>query len=178
MKTRANNMMELMAHIKAENLKTQAWVAEDPKNRWAGLYPEDEAHWVERGITTLEALERDELATYIYEGHKDAFGVKGRHYNFEAMSLQELKDEADYISRSVKEQMALEADMEKEAVDRFEKAIAEYMAMGAEDRETAIRWVLQAEGLENEHDPSYVCYSLGLPYEMAKEFEAHMVCAA
>jgi len=178
MKTRANNMMELMAHIKAENAKTQAWVAEDPKNRWAGLYPEDEAHWVERGITTVEALERDNLATYIYEGHKDAFGVKGRHYDFEAMSTEELRAEADYISRSVKEQMELEANMEKEAVARFEKAIAEYMQMGAEDRETAIRWVLQAEGLENEYDPSYVCYSLGLPYEMAGEFEAHMKSAA
>ena len=171
-------MMELMAHVKAENAKTQAWVAEDPKNRWAGLYPEDEAHWVERGITTVEALERDNLATYIYEGHKDAFGVKGRHYDFEAMTTEELRAEADYISRSVREQMELEANMEKEAVARFEKAIAEYLAMGAEDRETAIRWVLQAEGLENEHDPSYVCYSLGLPYEMAGEFKAHMVCAA
>ena len=171
-------MMELMAHIKAENAKTRAWVAEDPKNRWAGLYPEDEAHWVERGITTLEALERDELATYIYEGHMDAFGVKGRHYDFDAMSLEDLRSEADYISRSVKEQMELEARMEAEAVERFEKAIGEYQAMGAEDRETAIRWVLQAEGLENEYDPSYVCYSLGLPYEMAKEFEAHMNRAA
>ena len=171
-------MMELMAHIKAENAKTQAWVAEDPKNRWAGLYPEDEAHWVERGITTVEALERDNLATYIYEGHKDAFGVKGRHYNFEAMSLEELKAEADYISRSVREQMELEANMEAEAKARYEASVAEYLSMGAEDRDTAVRWLLQAEGLENEHDPSYVCYSLGLPYEMASEFEAHMVSAA
>jgi len=178
MKTRAQNMMELMAHIKAENAKTQAWVAEDPKNRWAGLYPEDEAHWVERGITTVEDLERDELATYIYEGHKDAFGVKGRHYDFEAMSLEDLRSEADYISRSVKEQMELEANMEAEAVARYEASIREYMQMGAEDRDTAIRWLLQAEGLENEYDPSYVCYSLGLPYEMAKEFEAHMKSAA
>src|SRR6056300_279356 len=112
------DMQELMAHIKAENEKTEAWVAEDPTNRWAGLYIEEEAHWKERGITTVEALERDNLATYIYEGHKDAFGVKGRHYNFEAMSLEELKAEADYISRSVREQMELEANMEKEAVAR------------------------------------------------------------
>ena len=171
-------MQELMAHIKAENVKTQAWVAEDPQNRWAGLYVEDEAHWIERGITTVEALERDNLATYIYEGHKDAFGVKGRHYNFEAMSLEELKAEADYISRSVKEQMELEANMEKEAVDRFEKAIAEYMQMGAEDRHTAIRWLLQAEGLDNEYDAGYICYNLGLPYGMDKEFEAHLTRAA
>jgi len=167
-----------MAHIKAENEKTQAWVAEDPKNRWAGLYIEDEAHWIERGITTVEALERDNLATYIYEGHKDAFGVKGRHYDFEAMSTEELRAEADYISRSVKEQMELEANMEAEAVARFEKAVAEYMQMGAEDRATAIRWLLQAEGLDKEYDAGYICYNLGLPYSMDKEFEAHLTRAA
>ena len=162
-------MQELMAHIKAENAKTKAWVAEDPKNRWAGLYPEDEAHWVERGITTLEALERDELECYIYDAHKTAFGVKGRHYDFKAMSLQELKDEADYISRACDEQLALEAKMEKEATERFEASVAEYQKM-AGSRKDAIRWLLQAEGLEDERDPGYICYSLGLPYSMEKEF--------
>ena len=171
-------MMELMAHVKAENAKTQAWVAEDPKNRWAGLYPEDEAHWVERGITTVEALERDNLATYIYEGHKDAFGVKGRHYDFEAMSTDELRAEADYISRSVKEQMELEANMEAEAKARYESSVREYLSMGAGDRATAIRWLLQAEGLDKEYDGGYICYSLGLPYSMDKEFEGHLVSAA
>jgi len=72
----------------------------------------------------------------------------------------------------------LEANMEAEAKARYEAAISEYMSMGAEDRDTAVRWLLQAEGLENEYDPSYVCYSLGLPYEMAVEFEAHMKSAA
>ena len=162
-------MQELMAHIKAENIKTKAWVAEDPKNRWAGLYPEDEAHWVERGITTLEALERDELECYIYDAHKTAFGVKGRHYDFKAMSLQELKDEADYISKACDEQLALEAKMEKEATERFEASIKEYLPM-AGSRKDAIRWLLQAEGLEDERDPGYICYSLGLPYSMEKEF--------
>ena len=162
-------MQELMAHIKAENVKTKAWVAEDPKNRWAGLYPEDEAHWVERGITTLEALERDELECYIYDAHKTAFGVKGRHYRFSEMSLQELKDEADYISRACDEQLALEAKMEKEATERFEASIKGYLPM-AGSRKDAIRWLLQAEGLEDERDPGYICYSLGLPYTMEKEF--------
>ena len=166
---RAKKMQELMAHIKAENIKTKAWVAEDPKNRWAGLYPEDEAHWVERGITTLEALERDELECYIYDAHKTAFGVKGRHYRFSEMSLQELKDEADYISRACDEQLELEAKMEKEATERFEASVAEYQKM-AGSRKDAIRWVLQAEGLEDERDPGYICYSLGLPYSMEKEF--------
>ena len=162
-------MQELMAHIKAENVKTKAWVAEDPKNRWAGLYPEDEATWVERGITNMVDFERDELATYIYDAHKTAFGCKGRHYDFDSMSLEELKAEADYISKACDEQMALEAKMEKEAVERFEASVAEYQKM-AGSREDAIRWVLQAEGLEDERDPGYICYSLGLPYSMEKEF--------
>jgi len=166
---RVKKMQELMAHIKAENIKTKAWVAEDPKNRWAGLYPEDEAHWVERGITTLEALERDELECYIYDAHKTAFGVKGRHYDFKAMSLEELKAEADYISKACDEQLELEARMEKEATERFEASVAEYQQM-AGSRKDAIRWLLQAEGLEDERDPGYICYSLGLPYSMEKEF--------
>ena len=166
---RANKMKALLDEIKARNIKTKAWVAEDPKNRWAGLYPEDEAHWVERGITTLEALERDELECYIYDAHKTAFGVKGRHYRFSEMSLQELKDEADYISKACDEQLALEAKMEKEATERFEASVAEYQKM-AGSRKDAIRWVLQAEGLEDERDPGYICYSLGLPYSMEKEF--------
>ena len=162
-------MKALLNEIKARNIKTKAWVAEDPKNRWAGLYPEDEDHWVERGITTLEALERDELECYIYDAHKTAFGVKGRHYDFKAMSLQELKDEADYISKACDEQLALEAKMEKEATERFEASVAEYQKM-AGSRKDAIRWLLQAEGLEDERDPGYICYSLGLPYSMEKEF--------
>ena len=168
-------MQELMAHIKAENAKTKAWVAEDPANRWSGLYPEDEATWIERGITNLVDFERDELATYIYDAHKDAFGVKGRHYNFEAMSLEDLRSEADYISRMVKEQMELEAEMEREAMRSFEEAVTKYEAMGAGSRENAIRWLLQAEGIDKEHDPSYICYHLGLPYSMAKKFEAFTV---
>ena len=100
-------LQELIKEINSRNEKTKAWVAEDPKNRWAGLYVEDEAHWVERGITSLADLERDELATYIYEGHKDAFGTKGRHYDFDSMTLQELKDEADYISKAANEAFEL-----------------------------------------------------------------------
>ena len=163
-------MLELLQEIKSRNIKTKAWIAEDPKNRWAGLYPEDEAYWVERKITNLDELERDELATYIYDAHKTAFGTKGRHYNFNAMSLQELKDEADYISKACDEQMELEAKMEKEAIERFENSIKEYLPM-AGTREDAIRWILQAENLDKEWDAGYICYNLGLPYNMEKEFQ-------
>ena len=106
-------MKELIAEVKSRNIKAKAWMEANPGS-WSGMYPEDEASWIERGITTLEELERDELATYIYDAHKDAYGYKGRHYDFEAMTTQDLKDEADRISVAVKEQMELEAKMEAE----------------------------------------------------------------
>lgn len=138
-------MLELIKEIKSRNIKTKAWVAEDPENRWAGLYPEDEAHWVERGITTLDALERSELEEYIYDAHKTAFGVKGRHYDFAAMSLQELKDEADYISKACDEAMKLEKEMADKAIEDFNKVVQDTIELGAGDEETALRWLTQDE---------------------------------
>lgn len=161
-------MKELIAEIKSRNIKAKAWMEANPGS-WSGMYPEDEAYWIERGITNLVELERDELATYIYEGHKDAYGTKGRHYDFEAMTTQELKNEADRISVAVKEQMEEEAKWEAEAVSKFETSIKKYMDMG-QTRKDAIRWILQAEELDNEKDADYICYSLGLPYSMKTEF--------
>jgi len=94
-------MKEVMKEIKNRNEKTLAWVAANPEKRFASLYIEDESHWIELGIHTLEDLERYELITYIYEGHKSAFGVKGRHYNFDDMSLQELREESTYIKNKI-----------------------------------------------------------------------------
>ena len=138
-------MQELIREIKARNIKTQAWIAEDPKNRWAGLYPEDEAHWQERGITTLADLERDELATYIYDAHKTAFGTKGRHYDFDAMSLEELKAEADYISEACDRAMAEEAAAEARSLEAFKTLVKKTIANGAGDENTALRWLTQGE---------------------------------
>jgi len=115
--------------------------------------------------------EREELVTYIYEGHKDAYGVKGRHYNFDAMSIDELRAEADRINNAVVEAIAEEKSQEALAEARFESRIVESIQLGAESREDAIRWILQAEGLDKEYDAGYICYSLGLTYSREAEFK-------
>ena len=160
---------ELINHIEAKNAETLAWIAEDPKNRWAGLYPTDPAHWAERGISTLAELERDELITFIYDGHKDAYGFRNRGYDFDSMSMDELKAEADSISDAIEAENKRMDEYYAENTAQFEKRIAEYESM-AGSRENAIRWILQADGLDNEYDPQYICYSLGLPYSMGKDF--------
>lgn len=165
-------MQDLLNHIKAANEKTRAWVAEDPKNRWSGLYPEDEAYWIERGISTVAELERDELITYIYDGHKSAYGFRNRGYDFDSMSLAELEAEADRISEAIDQANKEQDAYYKHNIKKLEEQIAETQSMGAASREDAIRWILQAENLINEYDVDYISYSLGVPYDhMKSEFE-------
>ena len=166
-------MQELINHIKAANEKTQAWVAEDPKNRWAGLYPEDEAHWIERGISTTAELERDELITYIWDGYKSAYGFRPRgQYDFDSMSLAELEAEADRIEKDIEAGLEQDRAREKANIENLESRIKSNIDMGAGDRQTAVRWILQAEDLINEYDIDYINFSLGIPYgHMKDEFK-------
>jgi len=93
----------LLSYVKEQNIKTKAWVAENPSQRWAGFYPEDPRHWEERGITSLKQLERNELETFIYDAFKDVYGFRSRSYDFDSMSLQDLKDEADSLAKAIAE---------------------------------------------------------------------------
>ena len=45
------------------------------------------------------------------------------------------------------------------------------MLHGAGNRDIAIKWILEAEGLENESDANYICYNLGLSYDKKYLFE-------
>mgnify|MGYP003122955750 CR=1 FL=1 len=157
-------MKELLAFVKAENVKTREWINAAP-GRAAGLYPEDEAYWVERGISTVA-----ELITFIYDGHKDAYGFRNRGYDFDSMSMAELEAEADRIGDAIEAENKRMDEMYARNTADFEKQVAKYLEM-AGSREAAIRWILQAEGLEKEYDAGYICYSLGLPYKMEGEFK-------
>ena len=166
-----DKQMELVKHIEAINAKTQRWMDENPGS-WGGMIVTDPAHWAEYGVHTVADYERYELETYIYEGHKDAFGTKGRHYDFKNMTMEELKAEADYISNAVKNTMEEEAQAEKQRVEQFEAQVKHTIAAGAGNRKTAIRWIIDGEGLTDEKDMSYICYSLGLPYSMEDELQS------
>ena len=158
---------ELLDYVKAENVKTKAWIAEAP-GRGAGLYVEDEAHWEERGIFTLADLERDSLITYIYDGHKDAYGFRNRGYDFDAMSLEDLKAEADRISDAVQAENKRMEEMENANIAKFEALLKQYTPMAGSEN-AAIKWLLEGENLLNEYDVGFVQYTFGLPYSYKTE---------
>ena len=162
--------MTLLEHIKNINAKSKKWMAENPGS-WAGMVPEDIKFWNEQGIFTVEDYERDSLITSVYEMHKDAYGVKGRHYDFDNMSNKELEEELERLCKVAQAEREAEEKFEEAAYQTFLKRIAENIKLGASDKETAIKWILQAEGLENEKDAGYICYNLGLGYDKEYLFE-------
>jgi len=162
--------MTLLEHIKNINAKSKAWMAANPGS-WAGMVVEDIKFWNDQGIFTVEDYERSNLETSVYEMHKEAYGVKGRHYNFSKMSTKDLEKELDHLCDVAKREAEIEKRQEEDNLKAFESRIDEALSLGAENREDAIKWILQAEGLEKEQDPGYICYTLGLSYDKEHLFQ-------
>ncbi len=102
----------------------------------------------------LEDIKRKDLEAYIYEGHKDAYGVKGRHYNFDTMSMEKLQEEADRIADAIDVALEEEKEAKNQALEEFEKEVETFIASGAGNRKTALRWMLLLSELElDENDP-------------------------
>ena len=163
-------MKTLLEHIKQINAESKKWMDENPGS-WAGMVPEDIKFWNDQGIFTLEDYERDSLITSVYEMHKEAYGVKGRHYNFKQMSNKDLEKELEHLCEVAKREREIEQREEEKSYKKFEDQITQMMKHGAGNRDIAIKWILEAEGLENESDANYICYNLGLSYDKKYLFE-------
>ena len=69
-------MNELVTHIQNLNAKTQAWVNEDPKNRFAGMLVDEPEHWARYDVHTVAQFEHYMAATELYEATKSKYGYK------------------------------------------------------------------------------------------------------
>lgn len=102
------DLAPLQAHLDAIKARTLAWVAEDPKNRWA-CYPVDEAEfWAKRGITTVAAFEHDSLVGMVFEQYRDIYGFKP-----DWAFLNSLSDE---VLKTLSERLSKEHEANKQAV--------------------------------------------------------------
>ncbi len=113
----------------------------------------------EHAMTELQELEQ------IYcELHKDVYGVKARWYS--ASSIEQARKDLDALEATGKAVWAQEKADQILAASIFEARVAEYIAMGAGDRATAIKWIHDAE--ETAGDDEYLCWTLGLKYGYLK----------
>ncbi len=89
-------------------------------------------------VSVKNQEERNDVMMWISDLYKDVYGIRPRGYNFEAFSNAELEG---FVNDLI-EESEHEAQMESKAV---EKAIADVMSVGADDKETALRWLDQAD---------------------------------
>ena len=80
----------------------------------------------------------DEALMWVSDMYKDVYGFRPRGYNFSTWSFTEL---TDFINDLSDEQDRVEAD--EKAFEQ--KALKDVMSMGAPNKETALRWLDQAD---------------------------------
>jgi hypothetical protein len=102
----------------------------------------------------------EELFSIYSDLFKDCYGFRPRGGNLPNWSIDKWNQEIASLQREREEQIEQEQAAERINVKEFEKTISSLIASGANDRATAIRWMLDA----NENDCYYLCYRFGLPY--------------
>lgn len=95
---------ELVAHIQAKNEASRAWVAEDPKNRWAGGLVEDPAHWEKYGVTTPAELDKYLIACDVYELTRSVWNFKPSWAGLMGSTVEELTEERERLIRQGNEE--------------------------------------------------------------------------
>lgn len=104
--------------------------------------------------------------------HKDALGVRPSQSGYElwdAMSPDEKQEQWDYLLREMARSEEEERAYEQRCIEAFELQVTRTMEAGAESREQAIRWLLEASDCGG--DREHFCYNHGLPYNYFNEMQ-------
>jgi hypothetical protein len=111
----------------------------------------------------METMTRlEELQSIYWDMYKDAYGIRPRHMNLEAMTEADFEAEFKILGEAIEREAAIRKESEFKAEVDFEMRIQNLLVTGARDRAMALRWIHEAEGSNG--DDEYLCYLVGLPY--------------
>jgi len=104
----------------------------------------------------------EQMACTYWDMYKDAHGVRPRGIDTSSWTEEDFCKEFDYLQQVIEQECKARREAEARAVVKFSKRIEDTIAGGAGDRETALRWIHEADGSNG--DDEYLCYLNGLPY--------------
>jgi hypothetical protein len=114
-----------------------------------------------------EMSDLEQAQCMFWDMYKDAYGVRPRGIDTTGWTLEDFQSEfaslGEVIDREERERIAAEA----EAAKKFEQHVTNTICMGARDRTTALKWIMQASDAGG--DWEYFCFLNGLPYGYFKE---------
>lgn len=109
-----------------------------------------------------------EQAQCIYSDmYKDAYGIRPRGIDTSSWTLEHFEHEFKHLEVAINREEADRKLNEAIAVKNFEQHVTNTICMGARDRETALRWIM--DGSEAGGDWEYFCYLNGLPYQYFRQ---------
>jgi hypothetical protein len=108
-------------------------------------------------MSTLE-----QYACQYWDMYKDAYGMRPRGIDTSGWSEAEFEAEFASLEAVIVREEAARHEAEKAAVAKFEQHVTNTICMGAGNRETALRWIMEASNANG--DWEYLCWDLGLPH--------------
>ena len=109
--------------------------------------------------------------------HKEAYGTRpsqGMMRRWDEFTPDEKQEVWEELESAANRRWEEETIRQQRAVEMFEANVQNNMMVGAPDRETAIRWIIQSldpDEFDLRYGGSWVCWELGLPFSMQADFD-------
>ncbi|CAB4130269.1 hypothetical protein UFOVP116_354 [uncultured Caudovirales phage] len=112
--------------------------------------------------TWEEMSELEQAQAIWWDAFKDANGYRPRGIDTSEWTLTCFKTDIIRLGEIIALQETENAKQQAVATVKFEQRVQKIINDGAKDRDTAMRWIHEAEGSNGDDD--YLCYLVGIPY--------------
>lgn len=104
----------------------------------------------------------EQMQCQYWDMYKDAYGVRPRGIDTSTWTEYAFQVEFEHLALTIQANDIQRQEAEATAVKNFEQHVINTICMGARDRETALRWIMDASNANG--DWEYFCFLNGLPY--------------
>lgn len=109
----------------------------------------------------------EQMQCQYWDMYKDAYGVRPRGIDTTSWTEADFESEFEVLGRVIEQEEIARKEAEAEATAKFEQHVTNTICMGARDRATALRWIMDASSADG--DWEYFCFLNGLPYGYFRE---------
>ena len=109
----------------------------------------------------------EQMQCQFWDMYKDAYGVRPRGIDTTSWTEADFEAEFQMLGKVIEQEDIARKEAEAEATTKFEQHVTNTICMGAKDRATALRWIMDASQADG--DWEYFCFLNGLPYGYFKE---------
>jgi hypothetical protein len=109
----------------------------------------------------------EQMQCQFWDMYKDAYGVRPRGIDTTSWTEADFEAEFQMLGKVIEQEDIARKEAEAEATAKFDQHVTNTICMGAKDRATALRWIMDASQAGD--DWEYFCFLNGLPYGYFRE---------